>query len=86
MIEANCSVIGGHSIRDEEIKLGYAVTGTIHPQRVLANKGAQSGDRLIFTKAIGTGVISTAIKRGKARFRLGPRRCTLYDYPEPGGG
>ncbi len=66
MVEANCTVIGGHSIRDEEIKLGYSVTGTIHPQRVLANRGAKAGDRLIFTKAIGTGVISTAIKRGKA--------------------
>ncbi len=68
MVEANCTVIGGHSIRDDEIKLGYAVTGTIHPQRVLANSGAKAGDRLIFTKAIGTGVISTAIKRGKADF------------------
>ena len=66
MIEAHCTVIGGHSIRDEEIKLGYAVTGTIHPEHVLANSGAQAGDRLIFTKALGTGVISTAIKRGKA--------------------
>jgi selenide,water dikinase len=66
MIEAHCALIGGHSIRDDEIKLGYAVTGTIHPQQVLANSGAQVGDRLIFTKAIGTGVISTAIKRGKA--------------------
>jgi selenide,water dikinase len=68
MVEATCTVIGGHSIRDDEIKLGYAVTGTIHPQRVLANAGAKAGDRLIFTKAIGTGVISTAIKRGKADF------------------
>jgi selenide, water dikinase len=68
MVEANCTVIGGHSIRDEEIKLGYAVTGTIHPQRVLANSAARPGDRLIFTKAIGTGVISTAIKRGTAEF------------------
>jgi selenide, water dikinase len=68
MTEANCTVIGGHSIRDDELKLGYAVTGTIHPQRVLANSGAKVGDRLIFTKAIGTGVISTAIKRGKADF------------------
>ena len=67
MIEAHCTVIGGHSIRDEEIKLGYAVTGTIHPEHVLANSGAKAGDRLIFTKAIGTGVISTAIKRGKAK-------------------
>ena len=66
MIEAHCALIGGHSIRDEEIKLGYAVTGTIHPQQVLANTGAKAGDRLIFTKAIGTGVISTAIKKGKA--------------------
>jgi selenide,water dikinase len=68
MIEANCTVIGGHSIRDEEIKLGYSVTGTVHPQRVLANTGARSGDQLVFTKAIGTGVISTAIKRRKAEF------------------
>ena len=44
------------------------MTGTIHPQKILANSGAQAGDRLIFTKAIGTGVISTAIKRGKADF------------------
>lgn len=68
MMEAHCTVIGGHSIRDEEIKLGYAVTGTIHPQKVLANSAAQPGDRLIFTKAIGTGVISTAIKRAQADF------------------
>ena len=68
MIEANCAVIGGHTIRDEEIKLGYSVTGTIHPQKVLTNSAAQAGDRLVFTKAIGTGVISTAIKRGKADF------------------
>ena len=66
MIEAGCTIIGGHSIRDEEIKLGYAVTGTVHPGKILANRGARGGDRLIFTKAIGTGVISTAIKRGKA--------------------
>ncbi len=68
MVEANCTVIGGHSIKDDEIKLGYAVTGTVHPGRVLANSGAKPGDRLIFTKAIGTGVISTAIKRGHAEF------------------
>ena len=68
MVEAGCTVIGGHSIRDEEIKLGYSVTGTVHPGRVLANSGAKPGDRLLFTKAIGTGVISTAIKRRKAEF------------------
>jgi selenide,water dikinase len=66
MIEADCTVIGGHSIKDDEIKLGYSVTGTVHPGRVLTNSGAKPGDRLIFTKAIGTGVISTAIKRGHA--------------------
>ncbi len=66
MIEAGCTVIGGHSIRDEEIKFGYAVTGTIHPQRVLTNSGARPGDALVLTKALGTGVISTAIKKGKA--------------------
>ena len=67
MIEAGCSVIGGHSVRDEEVKFGYAVTGTIHPDRVLTNSGAKPGDRLLFTKAIGTGVIATAIKRGEAK-------------------
>jgi len=66
MVEANCTVIGGHSIRDEEIKFGYAVTGLMNPQRVLANGGAQPGDRLLFTKSLGTGVISTAIKKGSA--------------------
>ena len=67
MIEAGCTVVGGHSIRDEETKFGYSVTGVIHPQRVLANQGAQSGDKLLFTKALGTGVISTAIKKGVAK-------------------
>jgi selenide,water dikinase len=67
MIEAGCTVVGGHSIRDEETKFGYSVTGVIHPQRVLANLGAQPGDRLLFTKALGTGVISTAIKKGVAK-------------------
>jgi selenide,water dikinase len=66
MIEAGCTVIGGHSIRDPEIKFGYAVTGTINPSRVLANSGAKAGDCLILTKALGTGVISTAVKQGKA--------------------
>ena len=66
MIEAGCTVIGGHSIRDEETKFGYSVTGLVHPKKILANQGAKPGDALLFTKAIGTGVISTAIKRGKA--------------------
>jgi selenide, water dikinase len=66
MIEAGCTVIGGHSIRDEETKFGYSVTGMVHPKKVLANVGAKPGDSLLFTKAIGTGVISTAIKKGEA--------------------
>jgi selenide,water dikinase len=66
MIEAGCTVIGGHSIRDEETKFGYSVTGTIHPGKIYQNAGAQPGDKLILTKALGTGVISTAIKKGNA--------------------
>jgi selenide,water dikinase len=66
MMEAGCTVVGGHSIRDPEIKFGYAVTGVINPKRVFTNAGAHEGDCLLFTKAIGTGVISTAIKRGAA--------------------
>ena len=67
MIEAGCTVIGGHSIRDEETKFGYSVTGVVDPKRVLANQGAHVGDRLLLTKALGTGVISTAIKKGTAK-------------------
>jgi selenide, water dikinase len=66
MIEAGCTVIGGHSIRDEETKFGYSVTGLVHPKKVLANAGARPGDSVLLTKSLGTGVISTAIKKGKA--------------------
>ena len=66
MMEAGCTVIGGHSIRDEETKFGYSVTGMVHPKKVLANAGAKAGDQLVFTKALGTGVISTEIKKEKA--------------------
>jgi selenide,water dikinase len=67
MMEAGCTVIGGHSIRDDETKFGYSVTGTVSPARVLKNGGAKAGDCLLLTKALGTGVISTAIKKGVAR-------------------
>ncbi len=53
--EAGCALLGGHSIKDDEIKLGYAVTGTIHPDRIKTNAGARPGDVLVFTKRIGTG-------------------------------
>jgi len=66
MMEAGCTVVGGHSIRDDETKFGYSVTGVVHPQRVLANSGAKAGDSLVLTKPLGTGVISTAIKKGVA--------------------
>ncbi len=67
MMEAKCTVVGGHSVRDPEIKFGYAVTGTIHPDKVLANANAKAQDALVLTKGLGTGVISTAIKRGLAK-------------------
>jgi len=66
MREAGCAVLGGHSIADDEIKFGYAVTGTIDPKRVKPNSGAMAGDALVFTKRLGTGVIATALKRGLA--------------------
>jgi len=67
MSEASCVVVGGHSVRDSEIKFGYAVTGLIDPERVFTNAGALEGDILILTKPIGTGVITTALKQGKAQ-------------------
>lgn len=67
MMEAGCAVVGGHSVRDEEMKFGYSVTGLIDPEKVFANAGAKAGDRLLFTKGLGTGVITTAIKKGAAK-------------------
>lgn len=64
--ESGAVVIGGHSIIDEEIKFGMAVTGVIHPDKIFRNVGVQEGDVLILTKALGTGIISTALKKGKA--------------------
>jgi selenide, water dikinase len=66
MNEAQCSVIGGHSIRNEDMLFGYAVTGTIDPRRFWRNVGAQPGDALLFTKPLGTGVITTALKKDRA--------------------
>jgi len=67
MREAGCVVIGGHSVSDEEMKFGYAVTGWVHPDHLLANSGAEPGDVLVLTKPLGTGVIATALKRGIAK-------------------
>lgn len=66
MNEAKCSVIGGHSIRNEDMLFGYAVTGVINPNRVWRNVGARTGDVLLFTKPLGTGVITTALKKERA--------------------
>lgn len=64
--EAGAAVIGGHSIIDEELKYGLAVTGQVHPDRVLTNAAARAGDVLVLTKALGTGLVTTALKRGVA--------------------
>jgi selenide,water dikinase len=63
--EAGAHVVGGHTITDEELKYGLSVTGTIHPQRILTNAAARPGDALVLTKAIGTGILSTAAKRNE---------------------
>lgn len=65
--EAGIPVIGGHSIDDPEPKYGMVVVGLVHPERIVANVGARPGDRIFLTKPIGTGIITTAIKRGCAR-------------------
>jgi selenide,water dikinase len=69
MNEAGVTILGGHSIDDAEIKFGYAVTGLIDPSKVITNAGAQPGDVLVLTKPLGTGAISTGIKRGVASDR-----------------
>lgn len=66
MMEAKCTVIGGHSVRNEDVLFGYSVTGVIDPKRIWKNVGARTGDALLFTKPLGTGVISTALKKDKA--------------------
>jgi selenide,water dikinase len=64
--EAGVAIVGGHSIIDPEIKYGMAVTGVIHPDKIIRNVGVQEGDALVLTKPLGTGVITTALKKGKA--------------------
>lgn len=64
--EAGCVLGGGHSVRDAELKFGYSITGLIHPARVLRNAGVRPGDQLWLTKPLGTGVVTTALKRGAA--------------------
>jgi selenide,water dikinase len=65
MREAGVAILGGHSVRDRELKFGYAVTGVVARRRILTNAGARPGDRLVLTKLLGTGILSTALKRGR---------------------
>lgn len=66
MGEAEVTLVGGHTVQDDELKYGLSVTGIIHPQRVVTKSGARIGDKLILTKPLGTGIISTALKAGLA--------------------
>ena len=66
LASAGVSLLGGHTVQDQEIKFGYAITGEIHPDRIWRNAGARPGDVLLLTKRIGTGVIATALKAGRA--------------------
>lgn len=65
--EAGIAIVGGHTVTDKEPKYGLAVTGMVHPDKILAKGGAQPGDRLLLTKPLGAGVITTALKRGQAQ-------------------
>ena len=67
MIEEGVFVLGGHTVDDQEIKFGYSVTGVVNPENVVTNASAKVGDFLVLTKPIGTGAISTGIKRGVAK-------------------
>jgi selenide,water dikinase len=64
--EAGCVLLGGHTVRDPEIKFGYAITGLVDPDRMLTNAGGRPGDVVVLTKPLGTGVIATALKAGEA--------------------
>jgi len=64
--EADALLVGGHSVDDPDIKYGLAVTGVVHPERILTNAGARPGDRIVLSKPLGTGILATALKRGKA--------------------
>lgn len=66
MSEAGVLLVGGHSVDDREIKYGLSVTGTVHPRKILANRGSRPGDRLVLTKPLGTGIVATAVKADMA--------------------
>jgi selenide,water dikinase len=77
LAEAGVVLVGGHSIEDKEIKYGLSVTGFIHPEQVLAKKGLRTGDRLVITKPLGTGIVNTAIKADMASEELSKKVTRL---------
>ena len=85
--EAGISIVGGHTVDDTEPKFGLAVTGVVHPDRVLRNSTARAGDELVLTKPIGTGILATAVKRGLAgrggRRAASSPRCAGSTGPRP---
>ena len=70
MVEAGASILGGHTVRDAELKFGYSVTGVVQRKRLLTNAGARPGDRMLLTKPLGTGILATALKHGKLETAL----------------
>ena len=64
--EAGCALLGGHTVRDPEIKFGYAITGVVDPDKMMTNAGGRAGDVVVLTKPLGTGIIATALKAGQA--------------------
>lgn len=85
LAQAGCTLLGGHTIEDTEPKYGLAVTGVVHPDRVLTNRGARPGDLLVLTKPLGIGIITTAMKRELASAEIARRAidvmCQLNDVP-----
>ncbi len=69
LAEAECALLGGHTVRDPEIKFGYSVTGLVDPRRMITNAGGHEGQVLVLTKPLGTGIVSTALKAGRATDR-----------------
>jgi selenide, water dikinase len=72
---ANCTIVGGHTVRDAEIKFGLSVTGVVHPEKVITNAGAKPGDLLVLTKPLGTGFVTTAAKRNVCPTELLDQAC-----------
>ena len=84
--EAGISIVGGHTVDDTEPKFGLAVTGVVHPERVVRNSTACAGDDLVLTKPIGTGILATAVKRGLADEATSRRLVAIDAAAQPGRG